>query len=616
MKLPDFLADTYQRYKRDTTRVATWLAETSQACGYSSSLPNPAAAAKPSGPRLKGRLRKEAKVAVAEEELDTPKHVLPLHGFVPRAESIANFKKAPVKVPLMVQLAAEAVVKARKECSSFYKNQATSKGAENCSNGNHQYMILVLEKALKILRPCFLTATSAEQSKPKLAVRETNISNTFSHLEIEEEKEENDKDSSTTSGGNAGRKKTTNMSTRGHKRQQGKTSTPKEDIYEIADSEDNGRFAVFCLLEDFRSLRVFIQGIWKQYGKSSLDLLSATVITNTALEFASRAEEDFCARYPQFKDYESVIHFTFPHAKLLSKQNLEEDSNGVIYEGLESMYFFCFEHLRICRKSQSFAEGKIALVMPERGKSYDPTVDWASLPPYKKRRHDAILLREVLPQWTLLLGLSMETDLVPTEDELIKGLRKLISTGLIPGALAFSLQIFLDIHHVLGRGVYRPYWDFCSSGGEISDALETYPKVAKRYKLKSWPEDIGGEVKRLVAIIRAWTKEDLLMALRYKGQLERGVVPNTIWPRKKHHLLKLHPLMCGVYLLSFCLRMQRWGLRLLKATGWVQHAAHLYNSVRQEEDLDQAWGDMEYLITIQGPGDVFIGDRPTNRESF
>jgi len=53
--LPSFLFDNYQRYKEDTNRVATWLAETAQKHGHplKDQIPTP----RPPG-RLKGKYRK------------------------------------------------------------------------------------------------------------------------------------------------------------------------------------------------------------------------------------------------------------------------------------------------------------------------------------------------------------------------------------------------------------------------------------------------------------------------------------------------------------------------------------------------------------------------------
>ena len=71
MVLPDFLFDTYRRYKADTSHVIAWLAETAQKYGYALSADsNPATSRASSG---KGAKSKGAKSDRTPSSATTPK---------------------------------------------------------------------------------------------------------------------------------------------------------------------------------------------------------------------------------------------------------------------------------------------------------------------------------------------------------------------------------------------------------------------------------------------------------------------------------------------------------------------------------------------------------------
>jgi hypothetical protein len=80
-------------------------------------------------------------------------------------------------------------------------------------------------------------------------------------------------------------------------------------------------------------------------------------------------------------------------------------------------------------------------------------------------------------------------------------------------------------------------------------------------------------------------------------------------------LFKSHPLLCGVLIFHFNLRMQELGLILMNAWGTGIYAAYLYNAIQQDaSDLGVQWPDMDKLIELHTPEHLFLGPRPTNHE--
>ena len=107
--LPNFLYDTYQQYKADTEKIATWLAETAKHCGWAEA--NEANGTtniqSNKAPKLKGRARKLARDAAAAEKAGAPSkknvakeqmYIIRMKDFVPMAQLIAHATDSAIKM--------------------------------------------------------------------------------------------------------------------------------------------------------------------------------------------------------------------------------------------------------------------------------------------------------------------------------------------------------------------------------------------------------------------------------------------------------------------------------------------------------------------------------------
>src|SRR5271167_2118079 len=140
--LPSFLFDNYKRYKEDTNRVATWLAETAQKHGHplKDQIPTP----RPPG-RLKGKYRKLAREAAnaTKETVAATRCTITAREFTDLADWIANLKP-PVKVPRLILSCIRSAVTLRKRCSEwFQKNRAEEELMPD--DLSHSHFICVLE---------------------------------------------------------------------------------------------------------------------------------------------------------------------------------------------------------------------------------------------------------------------------------------------------------------------------------------------------------------------------------------------------------------------------------------------------------------------------------------
>jgi hypothetical protein len=157
MGLPSMLASTYDRYKKDTDSVATWLASTAKSLGCPenlvSAISTPTTATARSG-RLKGKARAAAKKKAAsassadqEPSPPGPKHVIRIRDFVPLADYIVE-KAAPVPVSFMTTI--DRVIATR----SAFGDQLAENGRDVDETSDERHMFFVQGKASSgILHP-------------------------------------------------------------------------------------------------------------------------------------------------------------------------------------------------------------------------------------------------------------------------------------------------------------------------------------------------------------------------------------------------------------------------------------------------------------------------------
>src|SRR6202023_2450104 len=74
---------------------------------------------------------------------------------------------------------------------------------------------------------------------------------------------------------------------------------------------------------------------------------------------------------------------------------------------------------------------------------------------------------------------------LPVADELADGLRSMFTDKTVPIWLAYAMQIYLDIHHVLRADVIRGFSDLQASGAQATSTLTAYFSTSKTFE--NWP---------------------------------------------------------------------------------------------------------------------------------
>ena len=190
MGLVPLLVDTYRKYKKGTNNFVQWLAETARATGTVNDVFKDSRqdVVPPTGGRLKGAARKEAKKAGMTHNT-TATCQITTKSFLTLATAIAADKRTCV--PLAVFTTLRAVIQGRKDCAAWYSmiSDQTDDAAKE-SNAGHRHFIKLLEDVLEIIKPKLPQIQRQPLKAAKTAPLHTN--NAYEHLESEESLETED----------------------------------------------------------------------------------------------------------------------------------------------------------------------------------------------------------------------------------------------------------------------------------------------------------------------------------------------------------------------------------------------------------------------------------------
>ena len=288
--LSECFIDSYKRYKTDTIKIATWLAESAEISGFTNrnSVLQPSNTALNQQPKakLKGRARKLARDAANAEKKTAPKqfpqqYLIKTKDFVPMTLAIASWNPPKVKPSTTILDLFRRTIAARKSCAMWYAT-----GSDG--NDGHQHFISVLEEAFSVLKSLVpKVPVDQKQLKPLETTRKTRVENKFESL-ILEDTEESDSDETVTRAASTSPKQ------------------PSSDvIYEQdeTEKEEEFRFASYCLIKDLNDMRQYLLGLWQRYQRKEIDLAVAAATTNMAVNLVRRAEREFATNAVWPKKY-------------------------------------------------------------------------------------------------------------------------------------------------------------------------------------------------------------------------------------------------------------------------------------------------------------------------
>ena len=688
--IPEVLFSSYQRYKEDTSVFATWLAQAARACGFEVMSPErndvevhlPSSALEAKASRLKGEARKQAKAAAStdrslrqkgeDESAPISKYMIKTRELIEQAEAVVASGNNRLQMPDKIVRVARRAIETRQRCSRWFRE---TESKEIDSTKKHAYFTAVLEQALGILKPCYSnnTRNSVQLPDPKKPDQRTtqarpetfedDLTNRFQLLQVEDI----DDDVEFTAPEVSVPLKHTQFKAQGKPR-------AESEVWEL-DDEANAdlAFIAFCFFEDLHRIQEFLKTTWKEYKAGELDLMTCAMTSNLAFDLVRRAEEDIINKAPSLlhkpRSYKAISTLIFSAESFTQGEDPGEkigsDKPLRITPFDEFIYLSTARILIKFEQMSALKMGQFTLPSSVR-MSYMFRPDLLELPQVKKWEEEDEFLSQLLLDMRLNNSVS-ETMArfrrhreAPIEDELTRGLYKLLGEGEVSTWIVFASRVLLDIRDVMGNDISRSHREQVVAGCAAFNALNVIV-------VGNTPESTGERSKErdvehifsLRSLLQYWVIMDPFPLFKkewlaewthifdshealgeispenleiWKEQLQsKGDQATTESPSDtageqkyrpiKHatepNFLRTHnPLASGTLMINMRLDMEHVGTILANHYQAIFAVAHLYNATRQREILKASWPEMEELIQIQ-MNELFARQLPqTSRDLY
>ncbi len=483
------------------------------------------------------------------------------------------------------------------------KNKDTDKENEQ-ANETHGYFIVVLDKVRDILQPRMPTerpkSPSSAPSGGALTSEDSatgQSANLFESLNVEEPSDA-----------------FLNFEPSPLDRKPFSTPQVQYGVKQAPDSLEEVYFAVECLLEDFFNIRQYLRQVWDGYRQRRVDLIAASITTNTAIDFARYLHEDFNQTFPNHTNFEEHINFIFSMRCVMKGQDprvrerANDDMNFEVYG--DAVQIFLPTCMILSGFKNAIRPGILPRYNPDSFGVYNSSTNRASKSSRDKFVEDKVLLLDILPEFCVF---SQLPEGIPAEDEMARGMRRLYNDKDLPVWLIFAAQVFLDINHALRQQVSIGYDDLVKSAKYVENNIHQVLKFHENLRVDTWPVSNDQCLHQILERITRWVKTDAVQEARTSMARRSGAkIPSS----KSFFLFQHHPLYCGLLSYSIKALAQEASIVFVNAWGSVLYTAHLYNALRQEKLLSNTWPDMDLVLLMHRTQDMFIGDFPKTVEDY
>lgn len=630
VEMSSIFINTYQLYKKQTNQLAQWLLDTAIGFGYLlEGKPSRNATEKEltlstgqsaTSARAKGKNRKGSRGQSNEKPIsdstsrvtDGRPNSIRLSQFVELARAIAERAKENFIIPMMIVNLVQQIITMRRKVSDYYKMQSRNRADDydfREDNHKHRHFISQLEEVLEIFQSLSESpAQNSTQPREKLgpASKKTEeismnaLSNRFDALEVEDPVELVSDDDDGSEGFSARQK-----SSQVHKAQ--------DVVYDASESEDDETdFAIFCLFEDLRRIRMYLNQIWQDYKSGKIDLMAASVISNAAFGFVQNVHSEFGRSHPNLLSSKFHQNPIFPIymascIKIGADFNLRAHPDDLY--NYEMQHFGEFIYLPVYVLLEAFDRvlkpNHIPLAKKGLYGTYNPTSDREKMSYRQKMAEDKIILLEMLPMYCVLS--NAEHGLFAL-DELTNGLANLCRKKEIPAWLVFATQVFLDINHIMRDRVGDTYLQLKRTA--VLTKINMTRVMDSPVHSMNWSRQNQNLIKDIWTVAHEWIFTDgfdKMSRAFYSARLPS-------YKSEPFALLRSHPLLCGTIQASLILLNSEAGIMLSLAWGTILYVGHLYNALRQSHVFEVEWPDMELFISIHTAKRLFVGDLPTTIE--
>ena len=378
---------------------------------------------------------------------------------------------------------------------------------------------------------------------------------------------------------------------------------------------DKFPFAVHALLTDINNTLGYLAQLWTGYKYGRIDLIQASVTSNTAVDMIRSLEADFLQEFSEtFTDWETALRNVFAEKYKAEsrdpKPRLPEDVgfpfNMTMYS--DARWSMLATLSILCAFYRELSPNCIPMpTTDDRGK-YDPSADRSNMSNADKHTEDKKILAMALPEVWFLVKYDKD---IPTEDGFTRGFRIMLNTETITLWTAVASQLFLDVHHILRGQAGIAFLQLSRLNMRAKETLTATITFRDGLRCDKWSMLNDDDVdKNLSHIFDEWILGDPIQKL-----MER-LFGKTDLPQGERRLLGQNPLLCGLVAFRLQLQLQEYGIAYVDAWKSVTFAAHLYNAVSEEKYCQARWPDMDLLMRLQTPEKLYCGAPPKNVDEY
>jgi hypothetical protein len=582
--LPKNLSTTYQRYKQGTDAIANWLATTAEKFGYVS--------------ETKSKKSKSKKKSKAKQDESGTQPQAPARGrqtytiatkdFIALAEYISAQDEAEVPPKLAALL--DQTIFLRQSYSATISNQTDDNTESIESNDRHAFFLNVLKKVQNILRPRYAKTYIPSQKKPK-NIEE--VINMFEHLDLEEPSEAFEQAPDAT---------------------HAKLNTPASDVAYRAERLDGIQedfFVFLLLLHDLNRLRNEVKRCWEGYKQGLLDLIAASITTNTAVDLARAMEDDHKDIFERYQGASRMLDMYFAASCIGAgttfdfKERRDDDFNFKMYDLAEAIFWPTSRLLGGFCGAMPAQDSMTMEIKPGFYGIYDPSSNRDRKSARDQFKEDKILLLGMLSEFFTAKFIPEQ---FPAEDELSRGLQTMFKTKDITLSLIFAATLFLDIHHILRDRVNQCFGRLTATAQYARATISQNFEFHKDLRIDTWPKENDDAVKGFDEFIKRWIDDD--------PHLQAAVRTKRVYKPTPHYFFKQHPWSCGLWKYHIQVRLHEISIAFANAWGSIMSCAHLYNAIQGEKMNTSQWKDMDVAVTLQGAKKFFVGEPPNNPDDY
>lgn len=586
--LPKNLSSSYQQYKNDTDSIASYLATTAKRYGYVSESKSKSAKKRAKARNTAGPAASDASQSNVSGSQGRRTYTIAIKDFTVFAEFVAAQNDPPVQVSAKFASLLDRAIATREWFAGAVSPHLPDDAQKLESDDRHAFFLGVLKKVRNVLAPRFAQGYVPAKKQPKSM---HDVLNMFEHLNLEEPSEAFEQ--------------APNVAVAPLKPEDADADYKAERI----DSLQESFLAFYLLLSDLNSLRDEVSRAWEGYKCGLIDLVAASITTNTAVDLARAMEEDLKDMFSKHGGADKML-IMYYHGQCMQagttesyKERPGDEMNFRMYKVADLLFWPAF--ILLSSFSDVIQPKSLPEMKPGFFGTYAPSSDRSRKSSREKFQEDKILLLELLPE---LLVLFHGTERTQAEDEFTRGFRIFSKTKEVPLWLAFAATLFLDIHHIL-----RDEVDFCfkrlaDTADYVVKSINQILEFHSDLKVENWPAQNDEVMKAFAAEIKYWIQDDPhLVAAR---QLKRRNMPEPFY------LFRKHPWSCGLWKYYIQVHFQELSIAFVNAWGSIMFCGHLYNALQQEKLITNQWTDMDIVFTLQGTDTFFIGEPPTNPENY